>query len=257
MHSHTIPRLLLVGFMFALIATGIVRYNAGAEQVALRDWTTTQSQENEFVQSCGAASIKTSYTTIRHYRRFDSPGGDEIVNHQDVKFSGAIGNVVTGKSYAYDGSYTRIADLEQGTNAVSNLLFRFEVGTPGMFSVSFKHVGFELADTPTAVIQTIVPHVLQRDLCSVLGGTTANNVSMPPTSIWINNALGKIAPVQPANVHTENSALEESEAISSLPEPSAMHTENSAPAQPAESSDQMTNWSELDPCDTSPPGQPC
>jgi hypothetical protein len=235
MHSHTIPRLLLVGFMFALLAAGTVRYNAGAEQVAIRDWTTTQSQENEFVQSCGAASIKTSYTTIRHYRRFDSPNGDEIVNHQEVKFSGAIGNVVTGKSYAYDGHYTRITDLEQGTNAVSDLLLRFEVGTPGMFSVSFKHVGFELADNPTAVIQTIVPHVLQMDLCSVFGGSTATIVGMPPTSIWINNALGKIEPVQPVDVHTENSALD----------------------QPAESTDQMTNWSELDPCDTSPPGQPC
>jgi hypothetical protein len=242
MQSHTLPRLLLVGFMFALIAAGTLRYNAAAAEVDIRDSSTTQSQENVPVQKCGDSDITASYTTTREYVRYGSPAIEPVYEIEHVNFTGSIGNATSGKSYEYAGHYSRTVDFTQSSVWISDLLLRFEIGTPGEFTYSLANVDFDLGGNPAAVVQAIVPNALHMDLCYLLGG--------PAASV-------NLAPGQPVNVHTENSALDQSETISRLPEPSVMHTENSALDQPAESIDHMTNWSELDPCDTSPPGKSC
>jgi hypothetical protein len=66
-----------------------------------------------------------------------------------------------------------MADYDQGAAAISDLLLRFEVGTPDMVTVSFARVDFTLVDSPPAVIQTIVPKVLHMDLCNLLGSSPA------------------------------------------------------------------------------------
>jgi hypothetical protein len=172
MNSRTIPRLLLTGLLFAFVAANAIHFSAAAKGSG--EWSDTQSRENVFVEACGSSIITTSFTTTRTHR-------DVTDYREHVRFAGSVGNDITGHSYAYDGHYDRAAIDDQGGFAVTDLLLRFEVGTPGMFTVSFKQVGFRLADSPPGVIQTIVPRVLQMDLCSALGGPTmSNNVSMPP-----------------------------------------------------------------------------
>jgi hypothetical protein len=171
MHSHTIPRLLLTGFLFAFIAASVIPLSTAAKSDT--EWSFTESRENVFVESCGNSRITTSFTITRTHRTvFDY--------RENVRFAGAIGNDTTGTSYAYDGYYTRAAVDDESSFAITDLQLRFEVGTPGMFTVSFAQVGFRLADSPLSVIKTIVPSVVQTDLCSLLGGpvvsTTSNNI---------------------------------------------------------------------------------
>src|SRR3954453_14599573 len=133
MHSHALPRLLLISFLFAFVFAGASHHWARAEQIVVQDWTTTQSQEDVPVQTCGGSPITTSYTTTSDYRRFNDPNGALLFQGQDVRFAGAIGNAVTGKSYAYDGHFSRNTDYEMHSSTIANLKLRFEVGTPGMF----------------------------------------------------------------------------------------------------------------------------
>jgi hypothetical protein len=231
MHSHAIPRLLLVGFMFALAAAGTLRFSADASERTT--WSDTTSEEDVLVQPCYGFNITTSYTADRTYQVVENYYNNQIFERQHVSFTGALGNASTGKSYAYDGEYTRTADIHDGTTAISNLLLRFEVGTPGQFTVELTKVEFDLADNPPAVVKAIVPHVLQRDLCSVFGSPAATYVG--PTNISTNEPLQKLTPSQPSDIHTKNSAKD----------------------QAAAADDDMTNWAELDPCDSSPPGKPC
>jgi hypothetical protein len=180
MHPHTIPRFLLTGLLFAFVAANAVYFSAAAKST--HEWSNTQSRENVFVDACGSSIITTSFTTTRTHR-------DVTDYREHVRFAGSVGNDITGNSYAYDGHYDRAAVDDQGGFAVTDLVLRFEVGTPGMFTVSFKQVGFRLADSPPGVIQTIVPRVLQMDLCSVLGGpTTSTTVSMPPIYVPADSA---------------------------------------------------------------------
>jgi hypothetical protein len=257
MHSHALPRLLFVGFLFAFIAAGAVHYRAGAEQIVVQDWTVMQSQENVPVQACGGSAITTSYTTTRDYRRFNDPNGKMLFERQQVEFTGAIGNAVTGKSYAYDGHFTKNTDYDQRSTEIANLKLRFEVGTPGMFTYSLDQVEFNLADDPAAIVKAIVPQALHMDLCYLLGGPTESKVWIPSADFWTNGITENVAPGETQNVHTENSALEQSDLISRLPKPAVIKNENSGQEQTPEASDHMTNWSELDPCDTTPSGQPC
>jgi len=242
MHSRSVPRLLLVGFMFAFIAAGGFHFKTAASQIAVQEWTNTQSQEDVLVQSCGSSDITTSYSVTRDYVRYNIPNVDPVFERQQVSFTGSIGNATSGKSYEYDGHYSQAIDFKRGTAEISNLLLRFEVGTPGEFSRSLDRVDFDLGDSPEAVVKAIVPNALHMDLCYLLGGPALSEVPSP--------GLG-------TGVSTENSALPQSEAISQLPLPRVMQTENSAKDQPAAADDDMTNWAELDPCDTTPPGQPC
>jgi hypothetical protein len=204
MHSHKLPRLLLVGFMFALIAAGTVQYRAAAKDTAGPSYTI--SYEDVLVQACGGFDITTSYTVDRDIHVLDYYYGHTVNERRQVSFSGAIGNSATGKSFAYDGHYTRTANFDQGTKTFTDLLLRFEVGTPGEFSLSLARADFDLVDNPPAVVQAIVPSVLQMDLCYLLGGSTASTYQ-GPTNISISEPLLNLAPVQPANEPYDTSSI--------------------------------------------------
>jgi hypothetical protein len=208
MHSHAIPRILLIGLTLALVAIGTSFAPAAANLANTREWSTTQNYENIFMQGCGDSDVSSNYTTSRHYRQNVDNAGKPIFEFQHVSFTGTVGNVTTERSYAFDGHYVRIADFDQGIATVSDLLLRFEVGTPGMFTISFAQVGFDLVDNPPSVIQAIVPAVVQMDLCHLFGGPTWRAEPWP----W---------------------------------------------ARQIAVADEMTPWTELDPCDTAPPGQSC
>src|SRR5215211_1001099 len=136
MHMHAIPRLLLVGLTLGLIVTGASFTPTAANLANTREWSTTQSYENVFMQGCGDSDVSSNYTTSRRYRQHVDTVGKPIFEYQHVSFIGTVGNVSTERSYAFDGHYVRITDFDQGRAAISDLLLRFEVGTPGMFSVS-------------------------------------------------------------------------------------------------------------------------
>ncbi|MFL5758572.1 MAG: hypothetical protein ACJ789_02470 [Thermomicrobiales bacterium] len=247
MHSRSIPRLLLVSLMFAFIAAGALHVKTAASQVAVQEWTTTQSQEDVPVQSCGGSDITTNYTITRDYVRYNIPNVDPVFERQQVSFTGSIGNATSGKSYEYDGRFSQAIDFKRGAVSITDLILRFEVGTPDQFSVSLDKVGFDLADNPPAVVQAFVPFALHTDLCDLLGGPAEDVVPAP--------GLGM-------TIHTENSALPQPVILpANYPLEDDMISDPSQALQSAEvepaAADTMTNWSELDPCDTSPPGQPC
>lgn len=245
MHSHSILRLLFAGLTFALMAVVLLKPAGAAERTT---WTDTSSPEAQLVQSCDGFGITTSYTVNRVHNLIEEYAHEVVIERQQVDFTGAMANSKTGLSYAYDGHYTTVADLDKGTNSISNLQLRFGAGTPGQFSVSLAKVDFKLVDSPPAVVQAIVPNVLQRDLCGLFAGSiVADYAPMPPTT---------------ANVHTENSTLPQPVILpANYPLEDDMISDPSQALQSAEvepaAADTMTNWSELDPCDTSPPGQPC
>jgi hypothetical protein len=170
MHTRSILRRLFVSLILVLIATGPMTASAVAADGTL-DWSDHVSREDVPVQACGGFAITTNYLTNRTYHVVTDHTGATVFERQQVSFSGAIGNATTGRSYAYDGHYARMADYDQGTAAISDLLLRFEVGTPDMVTVSFARVDFTLVDSPPAVIQTIVPNASRTELCSLLGAS--------------------------------------------------------------------------------------
>lgn len=192
MKSLVLPRLLLVGSLFAFAAVLSSYLQAAAGPVNIRTWSVTQSQENVQVESCAGSAITTSYSLTREIRRFNAPDDSSVFERQQVDFAGAIGNAVTGKSYAYDGQFTRYIDSSKPAEAtIANLKLRFEVGTPGMFEYTLDKVEFDLSDNPAAIVQAIVPHVLRTDLCSLLGGPA---ISMTPNNIDTNEPLQNLTP---------------------------------------------------------------
>jgi hypothetical protein len=193
---HLVPRLLLVGCLFALMAAGAIQGSAAAKTTA--DPSNTISDENVMVQACNGFDITTSYTVIRTYHVVEYHTGHTVIERRHVSFAGSLGNAATGKVYAYDGQYTRLANFDQGESSFSDFQLWFEVGTPGMFSVSYPKVNFDLQDDPLSVVQAIVPNVLHMDLCYLFGGSTSRGIeSMPPRS---NSNLGSFLSCDPTRL---------------------------------------------------------
>jgi hypothetical protein len=167
MHMQALRRLVIAGFILSLIATGILSAPAAAQHTT--DWSETSSGENVLVQSCSGFSVISSYTADREDHVVKDYTGQSVYERRDVTFSGTLANTSTDKAYLYDGHFTRTANWDQGGVLISNLLVRFEVGTPGEFSFSLGNADFDMVDSPPAVVQSIVPHVLHMDLCYLFG----------------------------------------------------------------------------------------
>jgi hypothetical protein len=177
MLTHAILRILIAGLTMALI-TGVMIRPAGAQNATT--WTSQESQEGIFVQACDGFDLTTNYSVTRTFQMMKNYADGRTYERSTVTFAGAIGSrdvslfglfgsAQAGKSFAYDGHFTRTVDYDEGIDAITDLLLHFEVGTPGMFTVSIPEVGFKLAASPTSVIQTIVPNTLQMDLCGLFG----------------------------------------------------------------------------------------
>jgi len=164
-------RLLFASLTLILIATSLLIAPA-ARAAGAREWSDESSREAVPVQTCRGFAITSSYTTVRAYHIVADRTGATVLERQQVSFAGAIGNASTGMSFAYDGHYARVADYERETASISNLLLRFNVDTPDMITVSLGTVNFDMVDSPPSVIQTIVPNVLQMDLCGLLGSSS-------------------------------------------------------------------------------------
>jgi hypothetical protein len=171
MHTRSIFRLLFVSLTLVLIASGLLTAPA-SRAAGAREWSDSWSREDVPVQACGDFTITSSYTTVRAYHVVADHTGATVFERQQVSFTGSLGNATTGKSFAYDGHYSRMADYDQGSASVSDLLVRFEVDTPDMVTVSLARVKFDLVDSPPAVIQAIVPTALHVDLCTLLGNSS-------------------------------------------------------------------------------------
>jgi hypothetical protein len=171
MHSHTYPRLLLVGFLFAFMAAGAFHFTAGAAGV--REWTDTKSQEDTLAAVCPGLDLTTSYLVTRSNRVVEDYPGHAALDSQHVTFEGAIGNGLDDSSYGYDGFYMRTHDLYTGKVWISDLLLHFGTGTPKAVTISLAHADFDLPDNPAETIQLLVTNVLRTDLCSLVGGTAS------------------------------------------------------------------------------------
>jgi hypothetical protein len=230
----------MLSLMLAFALSTAIQFRASASDHTR--WNDTVSVEDAMVQACAGFTVTGSYTADRAIQVVENYDGSQFYERRDVTFTGALGNATSGKSYAYDGQYTRIASPALGKAVVSNLSLRFEVDTPGEFSVSLKHVEFDLADDPHAVVKAIVPNVLQMDLCQLFGGSTIGAVPALPQWAYVYiehpaSAGSTIKTTQDFARDVRSKALEED--------------------ADANVSDDMTPWTELDPCDSSPPGKPC
>jgi hypothetical protein len=223
--------------MFTLIALGAMSSTVAAKGTSGR--SETASFENVAVQSCDGFAITSSYTVTRAYRIVEDYAHHVVVEHRQVSFSGALANSTNGKSYVYDGHFTLNANYDEGFFQISDLLLRFEVGTLGEFSLSLARTDFDLIDNPPAVVQAIVPDVLHKDLCDLFGGPM---IGAKPSNISSYQILPRLA--------TNQSIL------ASVPPEYRERVHLQAKDQPA-ATDDSPNWSELDPCDTTPPGKPC
>ncbi len=171
MHSHTYPRLLLVGFLFAFMAAGAFHFTAGAAGV--REWTDTTSQEDTLAATCTGLDLTTSYLVKRSNRVVEDYPGHAALDSRRVSFTGAIGNGLDDSSYGYDGFYTRTHDLYTGKVWISDLLLHFGTDTPKAVTISLAHADFDLSDNPAETIQTLVTNVLQTDFCGLVGGSAS------------------------------------------------------------------------------------
>jgi hypothetical protein len=259
MHTRFVPRLLVLGLMLTLVLTVHFRTFA-AEQTT---WTDTESVENGLVQACTGFNVTGSYTADRAHQIVENYYDNQVFERQNVTFTGTLGNAAAGKFYAYDGGYTRTANMRQGSEVIiSNLSLQFEVDTPNAFTVSVPYVDFDLADNPQAVIKPLVPNVLRMDVCQLFGGSTIGYGPIIPSSHPSAdiNAENTALP-RAVNVHTENSALAGADIETTQDFARSVRSksieENADLQQEAGASDDMTPWTELDPCDSSPPGKPC
>src|SRR5215211_4112386 len=138
MHTRFIPRLLALGLMLGLVFSNAILFRASAAERI--DWTESSSQENVLVQGCGLYDITSSYTVdIAHHLIADNEG-DEVSEQLNVDFVGSLGNAASGKSYQYDGHFTRWSNYIQSQATITDLELRFEVGTPGQFTVAIDRI---------------------------------------------------------------------------------------------------------------------
>jgi hypothetical protein len=203
MNTHIAPRLLIPVLTFILVVAGVLAgpaYRASA--IENRAWTETESQEGVPVQSCNGYDLTTSYTVNRNYHAFTDYHDGLDLEEVSVSFAGAIGNADTGKSYAYDGGFTRWSDYDSNDVTITDLQLRFEVGTPGEFSIASDRLQNDVDADPVAIIKTFVPHVLQMELCYLMGA---------PAPVAPFDPIANYAPGQWINVHAEDSAHLESD----------------------------------------------
>jgi hypothetical protein len=209
MHTHAIPRLLLVGLALALLVTGL-RIAPTAADTGARDWSNSESKEDVFVHACEGFVMTTSYTTHRTHHTVTNYSSDVILERLHVTVVGVLTNATNGQSLLYDGKFTRTSYYHIGRVTVSDLELRIQLPTPGDWKTTIAQQEMDLVADPVAVIQTVASRQLESGLCVLLGRSVA----------------GEQAGAQ-------------------------------GPIQPGEAADNMTPWTELDSCDTSPPGQLC
>ena len=195
MNTYIAPRLLIPLLALALMVAGALSAPASARaQVEELSRSETESQEDVLVQTCNGFDLTTSYTVNRDYHRFIDVSDKLNVEWVGVDFAGAIGNSETGKSYAYDGKLMHWSDYDNNETAVTNLVLRFEVGTPGQFSIAIDRIEFDIEPDPAEVIKTFVPNALQMELCYLLADTSINSGSRSDTTVGIGESSVLIPP---------------------------------------------------------------
>jgi hypothetical protein len=181
MFPHTIRRLLLVGFLVALIGIGVNSAPVAAASPSMA-WSDTESRTEVLVQACTGFDITSDYTADRAFQLTSDPTGDGISERRDVSFTGALGNAATGLFYAYDGHFTRTSSPNLGEPSITDLSLQLELGTPGELTVSLARVDLDMADSPPSVIHALMSNVLRMDLCSLLDGPStvgATDIAAP------------------------------------------------------------------------------
>lgn len=204
MRSHQLPRLLLVGFIFALAAASAPHFRVVAAGTS--SWSETASGENEYVESCKGFAIITNYSSNLDYSVVKNYSGDPVVENVNVTFAGALANSVTGTSLPYSGKFTRTSDYHIGRVAVSDLELRIGLPTPGDFTVNVARQEMDLGSNPKDVLHSFAQQQLESGICVLLGRNINGAEANAPG--FVQPHIMRIPEVNStANVHTENSAL--------------------------------------------------
>jgi hypothetical protein len=181
MNTYFASRLLVPVLAVVLVVTGLVAGPASrAGAIDNHAWSETESQEDVLVQACDGYDLTTSYNMNRNHHLFTDYTDGLKLEQETVNFTGAIGNSLTGKSYAYDGKFTRWSDYLKNEVTVNDLELRFEVGTPGEFTVAVDRIERDVVADPAEVIKQFVPYALRLDLCYLLGAPVTDPAPVEP-----------------------------------------------------------------------------
>jgi hypothetical protein len=127
------------------------------------------------VQACDGYDLTTSYNMNRNHHLFTDRRDGLELEQETVDFTGAISNAESGKSYQYDGGFTRWSDHNQSWVTITGLELRFEVGTPGQFSVAIDRIELDIKPDPVEAIKAFVPNALRMELCYLLADTSLDS----------------------------------------------------------------------------------
>jgi hypothetical protein len=249
--------------MLTLIFASALHYRqAAAEQT---DWTETKSQENVLVQACGLYNIVSSYTADLDHHLITENTGDEISEQLKVEFAGSLGNPASGKSYQYDGHFTRWSNYIQNQVTITDLELRFEVGTPGQFTIAIDRAEMDLTSDPTDAIKKLVPNALNMELCYLLPGSYDWNVAPVEAQDSIGAEINEATVGLPSHVQdliwaSQPQVASYEERTFSDPLTASEAADDSTLIPPfhyQETEGNSTSSTELDPCDTAASGEPC
>src|SRR5262245_17831170 len=180
--------------------------------------TETSSGEGVYVQNCYWFNITTSFTTTRTIHMISSATGGPVAEQTNVRFAGTLAIDATSQSLPYEGKFTRISDSRRNSITIRDFDLRLQLPAAEEVVINFEQRELDLPADPPAVLRTVAYTELGSSVCMLLlSGKSVTRVEVV------------------ANVHTENSAL----------------------PRVTVAVDEMTPWTELDACDTSPPGQGC
>jgi hypothetical protein len=186
MHSHVLPRLLVVVVSLVLVVTGLASAPVGAADNTV--WSDTDSRVNVLVQDCHGPShmsgysptlafgfdfeITTSYTVDRDFSVIaDYTGIDHpVMERRIVTFAGRVANAASGLSLDYDGHFARTGSYAQRDFTITDLSLHLVPSNEKDVTISVERDSSGVIETPESVLLAYAPRGLHSSLCSYFAG---------------------------------------------------------------------------------------
>lgn len=128
----------------------------------------TVSRDNEPLQTCGGFDVVGSFTLARLAATAARPGGTVVWERDTVLFKGTASNDAGDKWLAYDGGFTRTADLEAGTVAITDLVLRLTPPGGAATEIRVARTALDVPGWPPDLLMAVGPPVLAAHLCDLL-----------------------------------------------------------------------------------------
>jgi len=143
--------------------------------------TDGDAQVNVPLQACGRFNVVTTFTFKRLIETVTRPGGHAEWERTRVQFAGTAANSVNGASLAYEGWFTRTADLEAGTVAISDLVLRITPPAGAAVETRIARTATDVSDWPPSALMAVGPRAVTAHLCDILAGSGSSRAVRPGT----------------------------------------------------------------------------